>query len=106
METYKHEKSITEARIHKFLTEKYGNDTVSRAKKVEEEHTEFQEALIKYKNNPIEKNLLHLRDEMSDLYVTVSHAASTIEMYHRELLEMGVDKIKEREINPNYKRFK
>lgn len=95
---------ITESRAIKLFDKEFGRDIFSRALKIKEEHEEFQEALKAYSENPTFENMLHLKDEMSDLYATVSHGASTIELYHKELLYMAIDKVIKRKTDPNYKR--
>lgn len=102
----KYIRNITEAKACCLFDEKFGTDIVTRADKVNEEHSEFQQALQAYKENPTAENLQHLKDEMSDLYATVTHTASVIELYQNELLDMAIDKVKGREIDNNYKRYK
>jgi NTP pyrophosphatase (non-canonical NTP hydrolase) len=99
-------RGIKETRAISLFDKKFGKDIFSRARKIQEEHKEFQEALKAYAANPTKENLEHIKDEFSDLYATVSHGASILELYHNELLDMAIDKVTTRETNPDYKRFK
>jgi len=85
---------------------KYGIEKYSRCIKVIEEFNEMIAAFDTYISVPNETSKEHLKDEIADLYATVSHLASTFNLYHEELLQMTLDKIKERDINPEYKHNK
>lgn len=96
---------ITESRAMKLFTEKFGNDIDSRIEKFKEECAELFEAYDEYKEDPTIKNTEHLKDEMSDAYCVLKHLAYCFGLIHEELLNMGVDKVTNRELNPNYKRY-
>lgn len=97
-------RNITEARAVELFDRKYGNRLLPRFSQLSEEFSELEEALIDYEEN---SGLIeHLKDETSDLYAVLTHFASILGLYHEELLEMAIDKVTERESNPDYKRFK
>ena len=78
---------------------KFGISPVTRFAKVREEFTELQQAIE-------EGNPEHIKDEISDLYATVSHLATIYGLHHTDLLMMAIDKVKGRENDPNYKRYR
>jgi len=102
-------KTTTEEIAINLFDEKFGKDKLSRFRKVREEFEETSEALEKYLEIPsfgkAKENEDHLKDEISDLYATITHFASLFELHHTELLEMAIDKVNNRQSNPNYKRF-
>jgi|GEM_PF-3448771 len=91
------------------FNENFGTVKLSRYHKVKEEFEEMTEAFEEYirvphfgKSNECEE---HLKDEISDLYATVTHLASLFGLHHQNLLEMAIDKVEKRKTNPKYKRF-
>ncbi|OJV17949.1 MAG: hypothetical protein BGO30_08375 [Bacteroidetes bacterium 41-46] len=94
------------------FNEQFGQDVSSRFNKVEEEFGETRQALqVVLAQDPddkdkVETNISHLKDEISDLYATVTHFASLFGLSHYQLLEMAIDKVKRRQSDPNYKRYK
>jgi len=87
----------------------FGVDRLSRFRKVREEMDECSDALEQHLIIPsfgkAKENEEHLKDEISDLYATVTHFASLFGLFHDELLEMAVDKVIKRKTNKNYKRY-
>lgn len=79
--------------------EEFGTDKSSRFEKVREEFNELESAIS-------EGNEEHIKDEISDLYATVTHFASLYKLNHIGLLEMALDKVDNRKTNPDYKRFR
>lgn len=94
------------------FNEQFGQDVSSRFNKIEEEFGETRQALqVVLAQDPDDKdkvktNISHLKDEISDLYATVTHFASLFGLSHYQLLEMAIDKVKRRQSDPNYKRYK
>ena len=106
-------KNITEQKAIKLFTDKFGTDMYTRFLKFEEEFNELKELINlsilhgSYIVDMIpEKTLLHIRDELSDCQGTLSHLASIFELYQSEMLDSCIDKVIQRETNPDYKRFK
>lgn len=108
----KYIKGITEARAIKLFTAKYGNNIWKRFNKLTEEFNELIEIKDKILNNGSTgiasnpEDWEHLDDEISDLYCVLTHLASVRGLTHKQLLDMGIDKIKQMETNPDYKRFR
>lgn len=94
---------LTEYRAIKIASEKFGTDITSRFLKVEEEFKEFKMAFVEYLQSGDDT---HLKDETSDLYYTITHFASLLKLFQSDLLEMAMDKIKVRETDPEYKRYR
>lgn len=94
------------------FNEQFGQDVSSRFSKVVEEFGETRQALqVVLAQDPddkdkVEANVSHLKDEISDLYATVTHFASLFGLSHYQLLEVAIDKVKRRQSDPNYKRYK
>lgn len=82
---------------------KFGTSVDRRLVKLREEYGELMEAAEKDIFNGKE-NLDDFIDELADLNAVVFHMAGILGLSQDELLAMAVDKIKGREINPNYKR--
>jgi hypothetical protein len=101
-------KNIAEHTFTQMCDKKFGTNLKSRFFKLKEEFEELEEALNEYLEIPSfgqsEQRLAHLKDETSDLYSVLSHFAHLLGLYQAELLEMSEDKVKGREIDPNYKR--
>lgn len=85
--------------ILEMLNVKYGTSVDRRLVKLREEYGELMEAAEKDINN-----LHDIIDELADLNVVVYHIAGILGFTQDDLLTMAVDKIKGREIDPNYKR--
>ena len=103
------EQTTIETTAISLFNSEFGTDKLSRFKKVTEEFNETAEAFEKYLEIPsfgkVKDNTEHLKDEISDLYATVTHFASLFNLNHNELLEMAIDKVETRKLNPNYKRL-
>ena len=90
--------------IISLFNELYGTDLIYRSWKMDEEFSEYKEALDNYivKNN--EKSREEVIDELADLHSIVIHSASILGVSARELLERTYDKVTKRQIDPDYKR--
>lgn len=104
-----HPFSRSREKILAMLDDKYGTDLSMRLKKLDEEYNELREAANR--NVPNTLTLEHcvdytrdILDELSDVNILIFHIAGIMGVSQDELLAMAVDKIKGREINPNYKR--
>jgi len=95
--------TIIEKKAIKLFNTKYGISKESRYRKVCEEFKELTEAFNYYVNDPNKHTEEHLIDEISDVYTTVTHLASCFGLNHERLLQIAIDKIHERENNPEYK---
>jgi hypothetical protein len=98
--------NITEHKAIELFTKKYGNDLLTRYEKFNEEVEEFREVFEQYINNKSPELLLRLVDEASDVQGTFTHLASLMGLYQKEMIHYCIDKVKGRETDPNYKRFK
>lgn len=89
--------------ILEYLNKKYGTSVDSRMRKLEEEFNELKEAAEKdiYKNT---ENLADFVDELADLNGVLFHIAGILGYSQDDLMAMVMDKIKGREVDPNYKR--
>lgn len=89
--------------ILEYLNKKYGTSIDSRMRKLEEEFNELKEAAEKdiFKNT---ENLADFVDELADLNGVLFHIAGILGYSQDELMAMVMDKIKGREVDPNYKR--
>lgn len=89
--------------ILEYLNKKYGTSVDSRMRKLEEEFNELKEAAEKdiFKNT---ENLADFVDELADLNGVLFHIAGILGYSQDELMAMVMDKIKGREVDPNYKR--
>ncbi len=95
-------------KILEMLNEKYGTNLNARFEKLSEEYNELVEAVDEVPGTlTLEHCVSFIRDfvdELSDVNVIIFHMAGIIGLSQDELLEMAVDKIKGRDIDPNYKR--
>ena len=82
---------------------KFGTSVDRRLVKLREEYGELMEAAEKDIFNGKE-NLDDFIDELADLNAVVFHIAGILGLTQDDLLIMAADKVKGREINPNYKR--
>ena len=104
----KHIPGITETSAVRLFNEKFGVDILSRVEKLAEEFDELTEAFGNVYNgdglmdNP--EALAHLNDEICDLYGALTHLAAVRGLYHRDMLDSCVDKIRGRETDPGYRR--
>jgi predicted house-cleaning noncanonical NTP pyrophosphatase (MazG superfamily) len=98
----KYTRSITEARAIELLNKLYGDNPILRVEKLEEEIEELSQAIIniEYGRESIDKVI----DELSDCYIILTHIASLYGVHGAELLDIAIDKIKQRQTDPNYKR--
>jgi NTP pyrophosphatase (non-canonical NTP hydrolase) len=103
-------KTEIETKAIELFNNKFGTDKLSRFRKVTEEYLETSEALNIYFEIPqfgrAKENEEYLKDEISDLFATVTHFASLFDLSHADMLEMALDKVAKREIDKNYKRFR
>ena len=100
----KYTRSITEARAIDLLNDIYGTNLGFRLKKLEEEQKELYDAINCYLEEPTQKNAEKVKDELADCEVIKTQIGSFFEVYQKELLDIAIDKIKQRQIDPNYKR--
>ena len=94
------------------FSEKYGTDFMTRLAKLNEEVAELNEAIeiyntLKDVRPEIVKDLLeHIDDELSDVQGTFTHLASLRLKFQQEMLINCIDKVKGRQTNPDYKRYR
>jgi NTP pyrophosphatase (non-canonical NTP hydrolase) len=97
-------------RAKSLFDQKFGNNAYSRFQKLNEEYDELIEAyeqLIKVGPcSEHSKEKKHVEDEMSDLNAVLFHIATIFGHDNKTLLLMALDKVKGRETDPDYKRFK
>lgn len=90
--------------------QKFGNDVFLRFRKLKEEYKEFIEAFNDFcaaeSDAEHEKAIQHLVDELSDLNAVAFHLATIFGEDNKTLLLMALDKVRGRETDPDYKRFK
>jgi NTP pyrophosphatase (non-canonical NTP hydrolase) len=106
--------NITENRFLRVVNEKFGTDLSSRFEKLSEEMEELFEAFgyqchFEYSKSEITDNrydLDHLKDELCDVYGILTHIAGLLGMNQREMLDTVLDKLKQRETDPEYKKQK
>lgn len=95
-------------KILEMLNEKYGTNLNLRLEKLSEEYNELVETVEEVPGTlTLEHCVSFIRDfvdELSDVNVIIFHMAGILGLSQDKLLAMAVDKIKGREINPNYKR--
>jgi hypothetical protein len=93
------------AQIANLFNELFGTNIASRCRKMEEEFNEYK-AAVKHAlpefDDPGRMNAVI--DELADLNAVVFHSAVILGISQRDLLEMAYDKVKWRQIDPNYKR--
>ena len=105
-------KNVSESKAIKLFDEKFGREFMSRLKKFDEEVIELNEAIEIYnilkdaKPELVDDMLEHIDDELSDVQGTFTHLASIRNMYQSNMLDNCIDKVKQREKNPDYKRFR
>ena len=105
-------KNVSESKAIKLFNEKFGCEFMSRLKKFNEEVTELNEAIEIYntlkdaKPELVDDMLEHIDDELSDVQGTFTHLASIRNMYQSDMLDNCIDKLKQRETNQDYKRFR
>ena len=102
----KNNRTITEAKIQELSDKLYGVDPIERMEKLNEEVAELDEAVINYGYSPTPKNLEKVKDELSDCLFVLVSKFKNYNTNFRELAEMAINKSKQREINPNFKRLK
>jgi hypothetical protein len=76
-----------------------------RVKKLEEEQNELIDALNQYIMEPTIENAQKVKDEMADCEIIKTQIGSFFGVYQKNLLDMAIDKVKGRQIDPNYKRY-
>lgn len=93
------------AQIANLFNELFGTNIASRCRKMEEEFSEYK-AAVKHAlpefDDPGRMNAVI--DELAGLNAVVFHSAVILGILQRDLLEMAYDKVKWRQIDPNYKR--
>lgn len=104
-------RTITENRLLKVLDAKFGRDLLSRMEKLNEEVSELFEAYGDAYNgetgittNP--ELLDHLRDEVADTFGVLTQVADILGMNQRDMVDRVMDKLKQRETDPGYKKQK
>jgi hypothetical protein len=111
--------NITEFRFFRVVTDKFGTILLSRFDKLEEEMNELFEARDQLHDaysstvdfgevEPERRHELmeHLKDEVCDVYGILTHIAGLLGMNQREMLDTVLDKLKQRETDPEYKKQK
>jgi len=87
----------------------FGDNLFSRIKKLKEEYNEFLDAFKEFmaveEDVDDTKEIEHLIDEMSDLNAVLFHISTIFNLDNKTMLLMALDKVKGRELDPNYKRF-
>lgn len=83
------------AQIANLFNELFGTNIASRCRKMEEEFNEYKAAV---------KHALPEFDDPGRMNAVVFHSAVILGISQRDLLEMAYDKVKWRQIDPNYKR--
>jgi len=107
-------KTYTEYKFLTVVDRKFGRDLLSRMEKLNEEVSELFEAYgdayqsfseeTKLTDNP--ELLDHLRDEVADTFAVITHIADILGMNQRDMFERVLDKLKQRETDPEYKKQK
>ena len=95
---YKFMEDITEKVLIRLFDNKFGTKISGRCVALAEEFGEF---LGCYDENKITE---HMIDEAADLYSVALHLIHCVGLNHQEAMNMTWDKIKTREIDPNYKK--
>jgi len=102
--------NITEHRFLKVVNEKYGTDLFTRFEKLDEEFQELINANVWNLHEDVLENeqeaIDHLKDEICDVYAVLTHIAGILGMNHKDMLDSVLDKIKGRETDPEYRRYK
>ena len=107
----KHNRTITEAKVQQLSALKYGTDPIERLEKLKEEIEELSQALnnceyddgsISYSENEPWRECV--RDELSDCLFVLISLIGIYDTNIREIVDIAIHKIKQREIEPNYKR--
>ena len=98
----KHSRTIMEARVQELSERLYGFDPIERLNKLQEEVGELFDAIG---NDIIDcGDEQEVKDELSDCLFVLISIMGIYDTNIRELADMAIHKIKQREINPNYKR--
>jgi len=92
-----------EDRIISLFDTLYGRDFRSRAKKLREECLELVEAIDNLSPAPRLAEFDMLIDEMADVEAVMTHVADLLHIDRERLLNMAVDKVEIRLLNPQYK---
>jgi NTP pyrophosphatase (non-canonical NTP hydrolase) len=95
-------RTIQEARVQELSNRKYGTDPIDRIDKLEEEVRELGKIIAMYKNELA--TIDEVKDELADCNFVLKSIFGIFDTTDRELIDIAIDKIKQREINPNYKR--
>lgn len=104
-------KTYTEYKFLTVVDRKFGRDMLSRMEKLNEEVSELFEAFgDAYKGETVlttnPELLDHLRDEVADAFAVLTHVADILRMNQRDMFERVLDKLKQRETDPEYKKQK
>lgn len=87
------------------FNELFGTDIDSRNRKLSEEYGEYMEAANAFIRNPDDRALFDaMIDELADLNAVAFHIAGIVGKSPYDLLQMAFDKVKGRQIDPEYKR--
>ena len=97
-------RSIQEAKLCDLFNKEFGTHKIERFKKLEEEFAELRESFEEHNSKPSPKTLEHLKDELNDVRALVIQLSGLYDLYQQESIDMTVDKVKGRKIDPNYKR--
>lgn len=89
------------AQIANLFNELFGTNIASRCRKMEEEFKEYKAAVKHALPSGVRGVVI---DKLADLNAVVFHSAVILDISQRDLLEMAYDKVKGRQIDPNYKR--
>ena len=86
------------------LNQRFGTELASRFRKLKEEFGELMEVVEKgeYENNS--EDYEDLLDEFADLTGVMFHISGILGKSQEELLAMVIDKLRGRDLDPNYKR--
>ena len=94
--------------VQRLFSELFGNDIQSRCRKLTEEYNEFMEAVPEIFGKNIaqctDKQLAKTIDELADINGVIFHIAGILGLTQWELVLLAYDKVKGRQIDPNYKR--
>ncbi|CAK0748708.1 hypothetical protein CCP3SC1AL1_1620006 [Gammaproteobacteria bacterium] len=98
----KHNRTITEARVQELSERLYGIRPLDRVAKLDEEIKELFSVIIDHSCDSA--TIDEVKDELSDCLFVLISLIGIYDTNIRELVDMAIYKIKQREINPNFKR--
>lgn len=82
---------------------KFGEDLEKRFHKFHEEVGELDVEIFQHlytKRGDMDR----IKDELADVHYVLIHIASLFGMNIEDMIDLSLDKMKQREVNPNYKR--